>query len=1036
MFGKFFRFVFLVSLMLSAGAQAVTCTSVATQQTDWNKSTAWDAACAGQPPVGATVIIAAGTSILADATTLNVADITVQSGGILAIKTGKTISLSGNLTNSGTFTAPAGSTVSLTGGSQTITGNVSFANLNLGTTALTLAGNVVVTGTLSGTQNLTSTCPANYTITNQTTGAVQNSCAGSSAATCIPMETAAGPTPVMAGNAQLNLGANTVINSGGANVAVTGVNNGIPVTGVTVAAAPALPALMPSVFPAAFPGQTTATLNTNKTVAAGSYGTVNATGNPTQFSGGTYYITTLNATGSIELAAGTYYIDTLKLSGNLTVTGAVQLFIGNKLDVKNNNITLNAGGNAGNLRVNLYSGAQFNAGVNNVSYTGLIYSPFANSKVTFKNNATIVGAVITAGKVSLKNNTVISYNATVQAQLASVSCASSAAPHHIVIEHDGSGQTCRAEVLTIKACANAQCTSYFTGATVTGNVTWAGSPGGSIPFTISNGGISTVSLPVTTAQTVTLSTAGVVPAQTNPPSSCVNLSGGGACSLAFAAATACFDTVEVGASTATPLFTKLSGRAFSLDVVAGSTYSGTLTVELVDSSAGSCSTHASLATQSATFNKQLRQTLSFAYPSASAAVKVRVAGLAGSSCSTDKFAIRPQSLTITSSANAAGMSASGAPVVKAGGAFTLDAASAITSYNGAPVAAPALLVAHTGALTAGVLSGAFAPASTSTGTASGSFTYDEVGYFKFDVNGVYDDTFTVADQPNDCINTPPDDFSNVPVGGKYGCKFGNPAATGYFGRFIPDHFETVVTQGCGNFSYSGQPLAVTIYAKDAAGGTTENYNAAYSKAVQLSDANNAASPGSFAPATISAGSFSAGQAQISPGYTFTAVKTAPTLVGVRAAEAAGNDNISSATSASGVVEGAALIRSGRVAVGNAYGSELLNLSVPVFAQYWSGTAYVTNVDDDVSTCTRFVKPVLALQSGTPLALTMPVDPLNAANVGFAAGDGTMVLTTAGAGYADVLLTGLPAWLPANTARATFGVYGRKPPFVYRGRHGR
>ena len=85
--------------------------------------------------------------------------------------------------------------------------------------------------------------------------------------------------------------------------------------------------------------------------------------------------------------------------------------------------------------------------------------------------------------------------------------------------------------------------------------------------------------------------------------------------------------------------------------------------------------------------------------------------------------------------------------------------------------------------------GAFGAAAAATGTATGTFTYSEVGYFRFGPAGVYDDTFTAIDQSTDCTN----DFSNTAVGGKYGCKFGNAAATPYFGRFIPDHFA--VTPG-------------------------------------------------------------------------------------------------------------------------------------------------------------------------------------------------------------------------------------------------
>lgn len=366
------------------------------------------------------------------------------------------------------------------------------------------------------------------------------------------------------------------------------------------------------------------------------------------------------------------------------------------------------------------------------------------------------------------------------------------APHHIQIDHDGLGQTCRAESLTVKACADAACLTNFTAANVTGNVTWAGAPGGTIAFTITGGGTgqTTVLLPVTAAQTVTLGTSSVAPVPTNV-STCTNASGGAACNIIFSAASACFDAVEVGA-VSTPLFTKLSGTAFSLDVTAATAYSGTLQVELVNSSSGTCLTYASLNppnTQSTTFTSQTSKTLNFTYANAAKDVKVRITGLAASSCSSGRFAIRPQSLTVTSSANAdaTGTNASAVPVVKAGVAFTLNADTAIAGYDGTPAVDNAKLLAHATAVAPGTISGVFAAANPVTGVATGSsFTYSEVGYFKADVDGVYDDTFTAVDSAaGDCTN----DFSNtLDASGKYGCKFGNTSASSYFGRFIPDHF--------------------------------------------------------------------------------------------------------------------------------------------------------------------------------------------------------------------------------------------------------
>lgn len=509
------------------------------------------------------------------------------------------------------------------------------------------------------------------------------------------------------------------------------------------------------------------------------------------------------------------------------------------------------------------------------------------------------------------------------------------------------------------------------------------------------------------------------------------------------------DAVEVGAAIGTPIYTKLSGTVFTLDVktVAGTNYTGTVKVELVNASTvAACAALPQLSTQNVTFSGVKLMPVTFNFANASRNTKVRMTTTTPAttiSCSTDAFVIRPVSFNVTSTANAdpLGASATATPVVKAGANFSLTA-TAVAGYDGTPTINNALLTAHTGAPVIGLLSGAFGVANAS-GVATGSaFTYDEVGYFQLNADAVTDTTFANLD----ALEVVPEctlDYSNTLVGGKYGCYFGNTVATPFFGRFVPDHFDTVVTDECGVFTYSGQPFPLEIQARavGAAGAITQNYQGTFAKSVTLSDAANAATLGAYSPTSISG--FALGLATADgvtlaqPKYTFTNVKTAPAGVKVRAVEATGADLVSSATGA----EGIANIRSGRVWVGNAYGSELLPLPVPVLAQYWNGTAYVTNVDDSVATCTSFAKPaaITMVPSGTTTPSMPYVDPAIAGNVGFNAGVGGLVLSKPNVkGTASVTLN-VPAWLQYAwsgatatnpSGQATFGVYKTTNEFIY------
>jgi MSHA biogenesis protein MshQ len=151
------------------------------------------------------------------------------------------------------------------------------------------------------------------------------------------------------------------------------------------------------------------------------------------------------------------------------------------------------------------------------------------------------------------------------------------------------------------------------------------------------------------------------------------------------------------------------------------------------------------------------------------------------------------------------------------------------------------------------------------------------------------------------------------------------------------------------------------------------------------------------------------------------------------------------------------IRAGRVAVGNAHGSELRNLDVPVAVQYFagSGTGFVTH---SIDTCTAIGTTTLAdADAGDSLALT---DTCIVDDAG-ASGTHACASGTAGAQYTatpsgGVYVTSLKApgatktggiWVAADVpdwvkydwsgtgpgnpqGLATFGIYSRESGVIY------
>ena len=671
---------------------------------------------------------------------------------------------------------------------------------------------------------------------------------------------------------------------------------------------------------------------------------------------------------------------------------------------------------------------------------------------------------------------------------------------HLEIRHDGAGTLC-SETVTVLACTSSEvpCLSanIVNTGTLTGSLTTSpASPAiTKTPASFSIGSSSStqnIGLQADGAGAVTLGTSGLSTTPLNGTKCWNTATSSQSCSLTFTN-TPCvsgFECLETGLthnnltapSTArNPLYTKLSGTDFKFDVVAlqssgaqATAYSAAanVTVELFDNSASpapACSAYAGpLASQAITFAAadSGRKTLSANFNLANAYGKVRCRVRDSNQtpvvygCSSDDFAVRPQQFTVTSAsanADATGASTTASPKVMAGSAFELTAGTATVGYGGTPVLDATQAAAHTGATQVGALAGTFGAATPATGNGAtgASFSYGEVGYFRLNAGGVVDSTFAAVDSvAGDCVVG---SRSNTAVGGKFGCSIGS-AVSPYFGRFIPHHFDTVVTQGCNaaNFTYSAQPFTVVATARNQANGTTANYTGAgWAKATTLSNAGvlTNLTGNLLAAADFAAGVGTANNVR----YTFPVPTTLPAALVLRAVD-------TEAVSSNGFAEGGANIRSGRARLLNAYGSELLDLPMTFRTEFWESAAngWRTNVLDSCTTATLVFTAVTA---PSITGNTCATEAANASGVGCAAapavanraylegglvgtdsngvagfaGNFNLWLRAPGAGHPGSInvTAAVPVWLQYNwtgavanpVGRATFGVF--RSPLIYR-----
>jgi len=280
------------------------------------------------------------------------------------------------------------------------------------------------------------------------------------------------------------------------------------------------------------------------------------------------------------------------------------------------------------------------------------------------------------------------------------------------------------------------------------------------------------------------------------------------------------------------------------------------------------------------------------------------------------------------------------------------------------------------------------------------------------------------------------------------------------GRFVPDHIDAVVTEACASgFTYSRQPFALDLTARNLANGVTVNYGAtsALSRDITLSPTvvptsggGSFTSGGTVAKSGFGAGTYTiAKTSAAAPVFAFSSEPSVPTVVTVGGKD---SDNVPLVAALDTTKKQTVSIRSGRLFLSNAYGSEFLPLPITFQAQYWDNGWRLNKLDNSCSTVTRPTEANggLLLQAQTArnqLSTGEIVAQLNGSISSTSAqlSNGSLVLvlrnptsSTQGPGvgnygYVDLIgssITPSTAWLPSNTARACFGACGPRSPVIY------
>jgi len=548
--------------------------------------------------------------------------------------------------------------------------------------------------------------------------------------------------------------------------------------------------------------------------------------------------------------------------------------------------------------------------------------------------------------------------------------------------------------------------------------------------------------------------------------------------------------------------TKVAGASAGVDMIAlnaartaiQTTFAGTVRVEVLNASDNSAARDADGCRSTWTVIQTLspdpafalsdngRKTISFTQANSYPNARLRISFPAGApttiGCSTDNFAIRPNTFTSFALSDTDWQSAGtgralnsttfAAVTHKAGRPLSARASAMnavgvpTTNYDGTPNASPTACVGAACTASFGTLT--LIPDFVAGQLSSDVASYDNVGSFRLQLVDA--------------------DFANVDfTDGSTSAQREIASSVIDAGRFVPDHFAvaltTVPTLGtaCGSFTYIGQPFnyttapVITVSAQDFANNGTTLYTGSWWRITNASLTGKAytAATGSVDasgitgtdPAIVDTG-LGAGTLTFRTPSFFTAgtgfffTRTTPTapaspydadislainvIDADSVAYATNPARFGQATAGNGIAfNSGKQMRFGRLQLNNVFGSSLLDLPLPLSTQYYNGSFFVTNGADSCTTlaasdiafnfigpnlaaCDTHLNPsgALAFTSGkASVQLTKPGNTKNGAvdltvNLGASASGNTCTSTTSSAAT-----TANKAWLQGDWGSGSY-----------------